>query len=459
MLAREDELRPLVSEPLRPKAVVAAAFACLSGLLLGYDIGITNGALLPLKRHFGMNHSQMEIFVGMLSMCALPGCFLGGKCAEWFGRRGAIGIGAVFFLLGNSLMTFASTYMVLLLGRALAGLAVGMTLVTEPLYTAEVSPARLRGMLSTNVEVSFNVGIVLGFLSSYKLRDLPDATSWRWMFGLCLAAPVLSIAGVCCVLPESPRWLASQGRVSEAEAVLGALLGPAEASRSAELMKAPLRISDQEPEMTWQEMFTTPNTRWLALLGGGIAFFSQATGIESIMFYSNVILEEGGLDRDMMLLATLIMGCFKLAAIMVQGCVVDITGRRPLLVISSLGMATCMIALGISFILAWGVYFKVIPITLFAVLFSLGYGPLVYTMGAELYPTACRAKGLTLTMGTARVMAAIVAMTFLSLSSLLSMGGAFIFFGLWGVVGAAFVLLFVPETTGKSLEEDVIDDL
>jgi len=109
--------------------------------------------------------------------------------------------------------------------------------------------------------------------------------------------------------------------------------------------------------------------------------------------------------------------------------------------------------------LAWGVYFKVIPITLFAVLFSLGYGPLVYTMGAELYPTACRAKGLTLTMGTARVMAAIVAMTFLSLSSLLSMGGAFIFFGLWGVVGAAFVLLFVPETTGKSLEEDVIDDL
>ncbi|CAK0908603.1 unnamed protein product [Prorocentrum cordatum] len=210
--------------------------------------------------------------------------------------------------------------------------------------------------------------------------------------------------------------------------------------------------------MTWYEMFTTPQTRWLALIGAGIAFFSQATGIESIMFYSNVILKEGGLDRDMMLLATLIMGCFKLAAIMVQGCIVDITGRRPLLIISSLGMASCMITLGLSFEFSLGVYFKVLPITFFAVLFSLGYGPLVYTIGAELYPTACRAKGLTLTMGTARVMAAIVALTFLSLSAVLSMGGAFIFYGCWGVVGAVFVLLLVPETTGKSLDEDVIAD-
>jgi len=263
-------------EPLKPAAITAAGFACLSGLLLGYDIGITNGALLPVAKYFDMNHKEMELFVGTLSLFAMPGCLCGGYFAELFGCRGAIGIGALLFLVGNSLMTFATTFMMLLAGRALAGTAVGMTLVIEPLYTAETAPARLRGMLSTNVEVSFNVGIVLGFLASYLLRDFPDETSWRFMFGLCLFAPIVSIVGVGFVLPESPRWLASRGRHDEAESVLHLLLGPEEAKRSIALMRGNSAEKPAEPEMTWFEMFTSKKTRWLVFLGGGIAFFSQA---------------------------------------------------------------------------------------------------------------------------------------------------------------------------------------
>merc|ERR1719198_888183 len=104
----------------------------------------------------------------------------------------------------------------LLAGRALAGTAVGMTLVTEPLYTAETSPARLRGRLSTNVEVSFNVGIVLGFVASWALSGLSDEMSWRWMMGISLVFPIVSLIGVFLVIPESPRWLASRNRLPQA---------------------------------------------------------------------------------------------------------------------------------------------------------------------------------------------------------------------------------------------------
>merc|ERR1719217_548015 len=102
-------------------------------------------------------------------------------------------------------------------------------MVTEPLYIAETSPARLRGALNTNVEVSMQVGIILGFVASWVLSILDDETSWRCMMGVSLAFPVISLIGVCCVIPESPRWLASQNRLPEAQAVLQGLVGPQEA--------------------------------------------------------------------------------------------------------------------------------------------------------------------------------------------------------------------------------------
>merc|ERR1719316_1834084 len=101
-----------------------------------------------------------------------------------------------------------------------------MTLVTGPLYTAETSPARFRGMMSTNVEVSFNVGIVSGFVVSWIVSGLPDEQSWRWMMGISLIFPVISLIGVLFFIPESPRWLASKRRLREAEVVLHRLLGP-----------------------------------------------------------------------------------------------------------------------------------------------------------------------------------------------------------------------------------------
>eukprot|EP00930_Biecheleria_cincta_P055150 TRINITY_DN41502_c0_g1_i1.p1 TRINITY_DN41502_c0_g1~~TRINITY_DN41502_c0_g1_i1.p1 ORF type:complete len:466 (-),score=68.59 TRINITY_DN41502_c0_g1_i1:74-1471(-) len=449
------ETQPLTGEPIKKLAMLATTFACLSGWLLGYDIGITNGMLEPVAKGFNMSHRQMQIFVGILNMMALPGCIFAGWSADYFGRRPTIAAGAALFFVGNSLMALTQSFVLLVVGRAIAGFAMGLTLVTEPLYTAEMSPARLRGMLSTNVEVSFNVGILFGFIASWAFEDFDDDVSWRYMLGLSLIAPVASLFGVFAVLPESPRWLASQGRLHEAEATLNQLLGPNEAKRAIMAMQSSHSGGlDKCVEKTLAEAMACPKMRWLFFIGGGVAFFSQATGIESIMYYSGVILERGGLARRDMLMGMVGVGICKLIAIVVSGQIVDRVGRRPLLMLSSLGMSMSMQILGVSFVFSWGWSSKLVAIIAFVVLFSMGYGPIVYTLNAELFPQSCRSAGLTLGMSVARVTSAIVAVSFLSLADVLTTGGAFLFFAVWGLAAVAFVSQLVPETSGKSLEDN-----
>merc|ERR1712094_102701 len=160
------------------------------------------------------------------------------------------------------------------------------------------------------------------------------------------------------------------------------------------------------------------------LIGGGVAFFSQASGQEAILYYSSVILEEAGLSRNTMLEVVVMIGCFKLGAIIVQAFVVDDVGRRPMLMISSFGMTLSMLVLGLSFLWSWHWNRKVAAIVAYIVSFSLGFGPLTYTLNCELYPTSCRAKGMLLAMSTARIASSTVTLTFVSLASLLSFPGA-----------------------------------
>lgn len=290
------------------------------------------------------------------------------------------------------------------------------------------------------------------------MADWSDATKWRWMLGLCMVVPVVSLIGVFAVVSESPRWLASRGRLTEAEAVLRQLLGPQEAQASLDAMSRK-SCSEADQEIVWCEMVTSKKTRWLMFLGSGIAFFSQASGIDCVMYYSSMLLtDEAGLGEKKALLAMVVMGLLKLVTIFVQGGMVDAIGRRPLLILSGVGMSMSMFSLGVGFALSFWWFEKVVSIIVFVVCFSLGIGPIVYTLNAELYPRRCRTKGMTLAMGVARAMSAINTLTFMSLSSLLTTGGAFFFYGTLCAALAVFVALFVPETSGRSLEDDEVVD-
>lgn len=452
--ARENDplLGTLHNEQLRWSAVSCAAFACLSGLLLGYDIGVSAGSLQPIAETFGLLDRKKELYIGILNLFALPGCLVTGWLCDYFGRRKVICLAACIFLVGNSLMTFATSFAMLLIGRAIAGVAIGITLVAEPLFTSETAPARLRGMLSTNVEVSFNVGIVIGFVSSGLCSALPTETSWRVMIGCSLWAPVVSLLGMLYIVPESPRWLAMQGRLEEADKALQYLLGPLEASFVATKLRKIAR-DNRAPSISWATMIFDPPTNRSVLIGVGVAFFSQATGIETIQYYNTEILREAHMSTDGMSAFAITWGLFKLAAILVSGCVVDTVGRRPLLLLSSIGMSLSMQMLGLSFYYHTSFEGKVAPMITFVLLFSLGFGPIVYTLNAEIYPTACRAKGVVLGMAAGRVTSTLVSISFLSIKDGIGLVATFGLYASMGAIAAVFIFFIVPETSGTNLED------
>ncbi|VAH44394.1 unnamed protein product [Triticum turgidum subsp. durum] len=200
-------------------AFTCALCASMATIVLGYDVGVMSGASLYIKRDLQITDVQLEIMMGILSVYALIGSFLGARTSDWVGRRVTVVFAAAIFTTGSLLMGFAVNYAMLMVGRFVTGIGVGYAIMVAPVYTAEVSPASARGFLTSFTEVFINVGILLGYVSNYAFARLPFHLSWRVMLGIG-AVPSALLALMVFGMPESPRWLVMKGRLADARAVL-----------------------------------------------------------------------------------------------------------------------------------------------------------------------------------------------------------------------------------------------
>ncbi|KAG8457855.1 hypothetical protein KFE25_005124 [Diacronema lutheri] len=437
------------------KAVLVSA---ASSVLSGYDQGVIAAAMLTMKPALGLSSLEQEVSIGVLNVTAAVGGVMAGYYAEWHGRKRAIALANLLFLVGSFIIAGATGFWTLFAGRVLQGAAVGFALVVAPIFTAELVPAKQRGMLVSLSDVSTNFGILLGYSAGLVFLETPSG--WRWMFAVG-ALPAFLLMLLIWAVPESPRWLVGVGRHVSARRALNELYTDSlAADRHFDEMR---RMADEHAESehsgSWRQVFWHEDAvlRRMIWRGLAIAFLSQAIGTEAVVYYAPEVVRAAGVGTDRQtLLAIMGIGLCKLAFLLIASQLFDRLGRRPMLLASAAGL------LGALFVLAAasrpssrdaGAALAIGGLCAFMAAFSLGFSPLTYVICSELFPSDVRARAMSLALFTTRIVAGVISSSFVSLREALGPANAWLLFAPVAALAFVFVLVAIPETKGHSLEE------
>jgi sugar porter (SP) family MFS transporter len=431
---------------------VIAAVAALGGLLFGYDTGVISGALLFIRQVMSLSPTMQGVVVAIALAGAAIGAAVAGSISDRAGRRLVILGAGLLFIAGAVISAVAQGVAVLVIGRFLVGLAIGIASMLTPLYLAEISPARVRGAIVSLNQLCITGGILVSYLVGFALADASDG--WRWMLALGALPGIILAAGML-VLPESPRWLAGRGRVPDAAAVLQHLRGTADVVEELNTLRTDLAREGRQRAGTSELL--SPRLRRPLIIGIGLAMFQQITGINTVIYFAPTIFQSAGLSSAATsILATAGVGAVNVIMTIVSIRLIDRLGRRQLLFWSLGGMAVTLLVLcgafysGASGELAW---VAVASVAAFVGFFAIGLGPVFWLLIAEIFPLAVRGRAMSLATVANWGFNLIVSATFLNLVGAVGSAGAFLVYAVLSLLALVFIALMVPETKGRSLEQ------
>ncbi|KDO66620.1 hypothetical protein CISIN_1g008624mg [Citrus sinensis] len=397
---------------------------------------------------------------------ALLGSILVYSIADFLGRKRELIIAAVLYALGALTTAYAPGLGVLLVGRLLYGLGIGLAMHGAPLYIAETCPSQIRGTLISLKELFIVLGILLGyFVGSFQINAVGG---WRYMYGL--SAPLALLMGIgMWSLPPSPRWLllrAVQGKGSlqeykeQAISALGKLRrrppGDKLSERQIEDTLVSLKSSytDEKSEGSFLEVFQGPNLKAF-IIGGGLVLFQQITGQPSVLYYAGPILQSAGFSAAAdATRVSVVIGVFKLVMTWIAVAKVDDLGRRPLLIGGVCGIALSLLLLSAYYKILGG--FPLVAVSallLYVGCYQISFGPISWLMVSEIFPLRTRGRGISLAVLTNFGSNAIVTFAFSPLKELLGAENIFLLFAAIAFLAVLFIVRTVPETKGLSLEE------
>ncbi|XP_059431243.1 D-xylose-proton symporter-like 3, chloroplastic [Corylus avellana] len=448
-------------------------FPALGGLLFGYDIGATSGATISLQSPelsgttwFNISAIQLGLVVSGSLYGALFGSILVYPIADFLGRRRELIIAAVLYALGGLITAYAPGLGVLLIGRLLYGLGIGLAMHGAPLYIAETCPSQIRGTLVSLKELFIVLGILLGYFVGSLQVDVVGG--WRYMFGVSASIALIMGLGMWS-LPPSPRWLllravqdkgSLQDYKEKALIALSKLRGRPPGDKLSERQIEDTFVSlkyayeDQESEGSFLEVFQGPSLKAF-LIGGGLVLFQQITGQPSVLYYAGSILQTAGFSAASdATRVSVVIGLFKLLMTWIAILKVDNLGRRPLLIGGVSGIAVSLLLLSAYYKFLGGFPFVAVAgLLLYVGCYQISFGPISWLMVSEIFPIRTRGRGISLAVLTNFGSNALVTFAFLPLKELLGAENLFLLFGAIALLSLVFVVLVVPETKGLSLEE------
>jgi len=448
-----------------------SSVAAIGGFLFGFDSGVINGTVTALGNAFNSNDVSTGFNVASVLLGCAVGALLAGPISDQYGRKPIMIITAIIFAISAYGSGISDSSAEFIFYRLLGGLGIGAASVLAPAYIAEVAPAALRGRLATLQQLAIVLGLFAAFLSNYIIATQAGSAeanlyleipAWRWMFWVELIPATLFIIGVV-FIPESPRYLVAQGKVEQAKSVFKRIADGTE-SMQVEAVKESLH-GDKKPSIS--DLFIDGKKKIHPIIWVGIALsvFQQFVGINVVFYYGSELWQAAGFDESQSLFINVLAGITNIVSTFIAIALIDKVGRKPLLLVGSVGM---FISLGaLTYIFGTAGFDEVgklalsdnmgtaalIMANLFVVFFGLSWGPVVWVLLGEMFNNRIRGAALAVAASAQWIANFAITMTFPILLSNIGLSGAYGLYAMSALISIFFVVKYIKETRGMRLEE------
>jgi SP family arabinose:H+ symporter-like MFS transporter len=428
--------------------------AAVGGLLFGYDTSVISGAIGFIQTKFGFGNAMQGWVVSCLMIGAIIGAGFAGFLSDRLGRKKMLIAAGLLFTIGSVLSAVAPTVNMFVIARIIGGIGIGVSSTLVPLYIAEIAPSKHRGRLVSLNQLAVVIGISAIYFVNRAIVNAGNQAwdvnySWRWMFG-CGLIPGIIFVVLLFLVPESPRWLHKKGLENKSFSILEKINGTEQAKKELEDMKASIQ---KESSGSLSLLFKS-GYRTALLIGVVLAILQQVTGINAIMYYAPEIFKKVGVGTNASFTETIIVGLVNFVFTIVSLWLIDKAGRKTLLILGAAIMTVSLAVVGFEFN---GTHpngtLVLIFILLFVAAFAVSFGPIVWLVIAEIFPTNIRGRATAIASVALWLADYVVSQFFPVLLGKTGPSVTFFIFAILGVVAFIFSLTVVRETKGKTLEE------
>ncbi|WP_309629855.1 sugar porter family MFS transporter [Brevundimonas sp.] len=447
------------------------AVATIGGFMFGYDSGVINGTQDGLESAFNLSALGTGFNVGAILLGCAVGAFIAGRLADLIGRKTVMLIAAALFIVSALWAGAADSSAHFIIARFIGGLGVGAASVLTPAYISEVTPASMRGRLSSVQQIMIITGLTGAFVANYALAATAGGSTaefwlgypaWRWMFWLQVVPAAIYLFALL-LIPESPRYLVVKNRDAQALAVLTKLFGPEAGARKVAEIRASLAV-DHKPSFRDLLDPVTRNVRPIVWAGLILAVFQQLVGINIVFYYGAVLWQSVGFSENDALLINIGSGTLSILACLAAMAVIDKIGRKPLLLIGSAGMFVTLAVVAWCFSQAQSVdgavtlpdqvgLIALIAANAYVVFFNLSWGPVMWVMLGEMFPNQMRGSALAVAGFAQWIANFAISVSFPAMAAGFGLPATYGFYAASALVSYFLVQAWVKETRGRELED------